>query len=97
MCPPSAIFPYNRTSLFAEVEFAANLRYIGAYGPDADFGYSYVIIYLLIVYFLDFSSLSRRVFVQIITQQPFTVQKVHTQPMYVHFVLFLPFIWNLAV
>ena len=97
MCPPSAIFPHNHTSLFAEVESAANLRYIGAYGRYADFGYSYVIIYLLIVDFLDFSSLLRRVFIQIITKGPFTVQNVRTQPTYVHFVLFLPFTWNLAV
>ena len=57
------------------------------------------IIYLLIVDFLDFLSLLRRVFIQIITKGPFTVQNVRTQPTYVHFVLFLPFnfIWNLAV
>ena len=97
MCPPSAIFPHNCTSLFAEVKSAANLWYIGAYGPILASNYSYVIIYLLTVDFLDFSALTRRIFVQIVTKQPFAVQKVHTQPTYVHFVLFLPFNWNLAV
>ena len=147
MCPPSAIFPHNHTSLFAEVEFAANLRDVGADWPIIGHGscrfclkrfllctitilsyfctcdqqkealartlsrrfcidpiftavpqhshaepyltsdYSYVIIYILIVDFLDFSSLSRRFFVQIITEQPFTVQSIRTYITYVHFVL----------
>ena len=90
MCPPSAIFPHNRTLLFAVTEFAAHLRYIGAYGPVL--GYGPFICYYLCTNrrFLDFSSLLRRVLVHIVTQQPFTVQKVHMQPTYVHFVLFLP-------
>ena len=39
MCPPSAIFPHNRTSLFTEVKFAANLWDVGVNGPILGYGF----------------------------------------------------------